>query len=156
MNEQLLCVLSKAPWNRFDPARPSAIEEAQSLLGPREAAGNKQCCGFFKTFEEEQLPSRGGREGGEGGWMTEWQLLRRGSSHLLKGDSTFSATEPRCAHACPSSPRRRARRLTHASLGRLCFYVLDETSLRARPCPLRATRFCHNKANKARSAFLQN
>lgn len=149
-------VLRKALWKRFDPAPPSAIEEAQSLFRPREAAGNKQCCGFFKIFEEEQLPNGGGRgggEGGEGGWMTEWQLLRRGSSHLLKRAPTFSTTEPRCAHACRSAPRRRGQRLTLASLGLFCFCVVDETSLRARR--LRARRFCQNKANKARPAFLQ-
>lgn len=146
-----------------DPAPPSAIEEAQSLFRPREAAGNKQCCGFFKALEEEQLPNGGGREGGEaeregrreGGWMTEWQLLRRGSSHLLKRASTSGTTEPRCAHACSSSPRRRRQCLTLASLALFCFCVFDETSLRARSCPVRARRFCQNKANKAQPAFLQ-
>lgn len=55
----------KALRKRFDPAPPSAIEEAQSRFRPREAAGNKQCCGFFKTSEEEELPKRRRERGRE-------------------------------------------------------------------------------------------
>lgn len=144
-----------------DPAPASAIEEAQSVFRPREAAGNKQGCGFFKTFEEAQLPIGGGRErrgegrGGEGAGMTEWQLLRRGSSHLLKRASTSSTTEPRCARTCSSAPRRPGQRPTLASLALVGFCLFDETSLRARSCPLRARRVCQNKANKAQPAVVQ-
>lgn len=110
----------------------------------------------LRQSRKKLLPNGGGREGGdgrggEGGWMTEWQLLRRGSSHLLKRASTFSSTQPRRAHA------RRGQRLTLASFWAcffFCFCAFGETSLRApRPCPLRARRFCQNKANKARPAF---
>lgn len=66
------------------------------------------------------------------GWKTEWQLLRRGLSHLLKRTSPpLSAAEPWFAAPTPVNVQpRRAARIAGASLVLVCFRLwlhLDAT-----------------------------
>lgn len=88
------------------------IEEAQSLFRPREinnAAASLRHSRKNNCPTEEGEGEREGRRGrgGEGGWMTEWQLLRRGSPHLLKRAPTSSTTELGSARLGSARPGHR-------------------------------------------------
>lgn len=93
--------LRKAVWKRFDPAPPSAIG-ARSDHGRLQE--NKQCCGFFKTFEEEQLPRRR-RERGRGGEGTGGRLDDRMAAFTQR---LVSPAETRL-HARPDRAALRCR-----------------------------------------------
>lgn len=90
------------------------------------------------------------------GWKTEWQLLRRGLSHLLKRTSPpLSAAEPWFAAPTPVNVQpRRAARIAGASLGLFAFACGFIWMRRARVSALPARGPpLPQQANKARQAL---